>query len=148
VKACSHSITKLLPHAAPMLLLDEAIAYGDDAIQTGVTVREDDIFFRAGRGIAAHVALEWMAQTCGAYIGALALDQGQQVRIGYLLGTRDFQCERLWFGSGETLHIHARLLFRDDEMGVFECRVTDAAGGYDLAHAQLTVYQPAQGVPT
>jgi predicted hotdog family 3-hydroxylacyl-ACP dehydratase len=145
VKPCLYPVAQLLPHAAPMLLLDEAIAYGDDAIQTGVTVRPESIFFRAGRGIPAHVALEWMAQTCGAYIGVVALQQQQPVRIGYLLGTRDFQCGRAWFSLGEHLHVHARLLFRDDEMGVFDCRVAESATDFDLARAQLTVYQPAEG---
>lgn len=145
MKSCPYPVAQLLPHAAPMLLLDEAIAYDEDTIQTGVTVRQESIFFRAGRGIPAHVALEWMAQTCGAYIGVVAIQQQRPVRIGYLLGTRDFQCSRAWFGPGERLRLHARLLFRDDEMGVFDCRVTEAATDLDLAHAQLTVYQPAEG---
>ena len=148
MKPCIYPIARLLPHAAPMLLLDEAIACGEDEMQTGATVREGGIFFRPGLGIPAHVALEWMAQTCGAFIGVTALDSQQPVRIGYLLGTRDFQCSRAWFTAGETLHIYTRLLFRDDEMGVFDCRVTDAVAGLDVAHAQLTVYQPAKGVPT
>ncbi|WP_341894755.1 hypothetical protein [Ferrovibrio terrae] len=144
MKPCPYPVARLLPHAAPMLLLDEAIAWDEEAMQAGVTVREG-LFFRPGFGMPAHVALEWMAQTCGAYIGVLALDRKQPVRIGYLLGTRDFQCDRAWFASGESLHIHARLLFRDDEMGVFDCSVTDAATGLSLARAQLTVYQPAEG---
>lgn len=141
---CAYPIRQLLPHAAPMLLLDEAIACDAEAMQTGVTVRPG-LFFQPGRGMPAHIALEWMAQTCGAFIGVMALDQQQPVRIGYLLGTRDFSCDCAWFAPDDSLHVHARLLFRDDEMGVFQCRVTRAATGEDVARAQLTVYQPAEG---
>jgi predicted hotdog family 3-hydroxylacyl-ACP dehydratase len=145
--ACSIPINQLLPHAAPMILIDEVLERGEASLKAGVTVRPDSIFFEAGRGIPAHVAIEWMAQTCGAFVGAEALEQGLPIRLGMLLGTREFRCDAPWFTDGERLTVSVTLIFRDEEMGAFDCAVaraaTQGADGEILAKATLTVYQPA-----
>lgn len=109
---------------------------------TAVTVKPGGFFFRPGHGMPAHVAIEWMAQTCGAFVGAEALTAGQPVRIGYLLGTRDFVAHVPWFADGMRLEVAARLVFRDQEMGVFDCLVRTADRSEPVATARLTVYQP------
>jgi predicted hotdog family 3-hydroxylacyl-ACP dehydratase len=143
----SAPISKLLPHAAPMILIDEVLERSEASLTAGVTVRADSIFFKAGRGIPAHAAIEWMAQTCGAFVGAEALDRDLPVRLGMLLGTREFRCDVPWFQDGWHLTVTVTLIFRDDEMGAFDCTVArtaaqDSTGGI-LAAATLTLYQPA-----
>jgi predicted hotdog family 3-hydroxylacyl-ACP dehydratase len=136
-------IDRLLPHAVPMILIDEVLDHSEACLKAGVTVRADSLFFEAGRGIPAHVAIEWMAQTCGAFVGAEALAQGQPVRLGMLLGTREFRCDVPWFAEGLSLEVNVTLIFRDEEMGAFDCTVARAADGGILAKATLTLYQPA-----
>jgi len=133
-------IETLLPHAAPMLLLDEALAADADSARAAVTPAPDHLF-ATDHGIPVHVGIELMAQTCGLWAGAQARREGGPVRLGYLLGTRRFTARTDWFGLGERLEISARLVFRDQGMGVFDCRIEDAAGEV-LAEAQLSVYQP------
>ena len=65
------------------------------------------------------------------------------VRIGYLLGTRNFHAETGWFPPGMRLVVHADEVFRDEPMGVFSCRIE--AAGRMLETAQLNVYQPPEG---
>jgi len=130
----------LLPHAAPMLLLDEAVACDAESARAAVTPTPEHLF-ATPQGIPAHVGIELMAQTCGLWAGALARRDGGTVRLGFLLGTRRFTARTDWFRFGERLEISARLVFRDQGMGVFECRIDDAAGDV-LAEAQLNVYQP------
>lgn len=139
-----YSIDSLLPHARPMILLDRVVERQADGMVTELTIRPGLPFFRPGHGIAAHVALEWMAQTCGAHVGAVARDSGEEVRIGFLLGTREFRSSRDWFVAGETVLIGAQLVFHEGETAVFDCRVmpADQADGEAIATAQLTVYQP------
>ena len=134
---------RLLPHAAPMILIDDVLERDEACLKAGVTVRADSIFFEAGRGIPAHVAIEWMAQTCGAFVGAEALERGLPVRLGMLLGTREFRCDVPWFTQGEHLVVNVTLIFRDDEMGAFDCTVARVADDEILAKATLTLYQPA-----
>jgi len=133
-------IAELLPHARPMLLLDEALSYDAEGAVAAVTIRPDHPF--AGPdGVPAHVGIEFMAQTCGVWAGAEARREGGAVRLGFLLGTRRYRAARPFFRFGERLEITARLVFRDQGMGVFDCRI-GGAGGEMLAEAQLSVYQP------
>jgi predicted hotdog family 3-hydroxylacyl-ACP dehydratase len=135
-------IHALLPHAAPMLLLDEVLGWDDTSITALATVTDRNPFVTA-RGLPAHVGIELMAQTCGAWAGAKALAAGEAVRVGFLLGTRRYTASVDWFPLGESLEIVAQLVFQDRSMGVFDCRVTRA--GEILAQAQLSVFQPEQG---
>ena len=59
-----------------MLLLDEVIGWNEERIVTGVTVRADSLFLD-DKGLPAHIAIEWMAQTCGALVGVKAIETGQ-----------------------------------------------------------------------
>ena len=72
-----------------------------------------------------------------------ALRDGGAARLGFLLGTRRYAAARPFFQFGERLEISVRLVFRDQGMGVFDCKIT-GAGGETLAEAQLSVYQPEQ----
>ena len=91
----------------------------------------------------AHVAIEYMAQTCGAYVGIEALRAGRIPRIGLLLGTRNFSAVQKWISEGEELLVSAAAVFREDEMGVFDCRVAKKSNGDTVASARLTVFQPS-----
>ncbi len=133
---------QVLPHARPMILIDEMIARGPERLVAAVDVRAASLFFRPPRGIAAHVAIEWMAQTCAAFAGAQALDERRAVAIGFLLGTRDFRAEVDWFTQGERLYVSAELEFQDEEMASFRCRTCRELDGAALASARLNVYQP------
>jgi predicted hotdog family 3-hydroxylacyl-ACP dehydratase len=140
VKRCDYAIDQVLPHAGPMILLDEVAAYSADRLEAAVEIRSDSRFIRA-QGMPAHVIIEYMAQACSAFSGIEALDGGGSPRVGYLLGTRAFRAHRSWIGEGELLAITADLVYRDEEMSVFDCRAV--AGSDEIAFARLTVYQPA-----
>jgi predicted hotdog family 3-hydroxylacyl-ACP dehydratase len=133
----------MLPHEAPMVLVDEVVRADAAGAAAVLTVRTDDRFFRPGFGVPAHVAIEWMAQTCGLFAGQ-DMPPGRAVEIGFLLGTRRFQAAQPWFVEGERLTVQAELVLRDDGMGVFDCTVCDAEGRI-RASAQLTTYQPPHG---
>jgi predicted hotdog family 3-hydroxylacyl-ACP dehydratase len=139
LKPCPYPIARLLPHAPPMILIDEVVGWNEDQIMTRLTVRRDAVFAQES-GIPAHIALEWMAQTCGALVGIRAIEEQRPVRIGFVLGTRDFCATVPWFGLGESLAITALVVFNDEEMAQFDCRVDRQAE--TCATARLTVYQP------
>lgn len=135
-------IEDLLPHARPMLLLDDALACDASHGQAAVTIRPDFPFI-GPEGVPAHIGIELMAQTCGVWAGGEAVRRGGKARLGYLLGTRSYRAVRPFFRLGERLTVTATLVFRDAGMGVFDCRI-DGDGGEVLAEAQLSVYQPEQ----
>lgn len=132
-------VADLLPHAGAAVLLDEVIDCTDTGLSACVTIGPDAAFYQDG-GVPAHVGIEYMAQACGAFSGARALRSGEAPRIGFLLGTRRYLATRAWFPDGARLVVTVDLVYRDDEVGVFDCRI--GSGGEVLATARLTVAEP------
>jgi len=139
LKPCPYPVTRLLPQAPPMVLIDEVLGWSQDQIVTALIVRRDAVF--VGRdGAPAHVALEWIAQSCGALVGIRAIEAQQPVRMGFILGTRDFSATVAWFRIGDRLTVTASSTFNDGEMAQFDCRVD--RGPETCATAKLTLFQP------
>lgn len=139
LQPCPWPVAALLLHRPPMLLLDEVVGYSDEEAQTRVVIRPDHPFARSG-GVPAHVGIELMAQSCGAFVGIHAQSRGEPVKLGFLLGTRRYETSDTDFRFGDDLTITVRVIFREGEMGVFDCQI--ARDGARIAAAQLTVFQP------
>ena len=135
-------LAQLLPHAGDMILIDQVLAFDQEQIHTRFTVRAGGLFNREDGSLPAWVGVELMAQSVAAYAGCRARVQGDRVELGFLLGTRKFECNVDHFPLGCELHIHAlRSLEDDNGMGVFECHLT----GPDIhATARLNVFRPPQ----
>ena len=133
-------VRSLVPHSGPMVLLDRVTAADEESLCAEVTIRSDSLFCTA-EGVGAWIGREYLAQAIGAYAGYLAHQRGEAVKIGFLLGTRRYDCSRPYFTVGTCLQIHVRKIFQSDNgMGSFECRIEDR--GDALANVILTVYQP------
>src|SRR2546428_8966610 len=105
-------VTALLPHAPPMVLLDEVLEHEGDCMACSVTVREGAPFVRDGR-VATVVALEYMAQCIAAFAGLDALASGDGPRIGFLIGCRELQLLRDAIPVGTTLAIEVKRVWGD-----------------------------------
>jgi predicted hotdog family 3-hydroxylacyl-ACP dehydratase len=121
-----------------MILLDEVIGYDDCSLIAGVTIAEASAFIRP-KGVPGYVGLEYMAQACGAFAGIHALASGERIKIGLLLGSRDYRVSVPWFNRGQHLRITATIAFRDDPMSAFNCTI--AIDDKLVAEARLNVYQ-------
>jgi predicted hotdog family 3-hydroxylacyl-ACP dehydratase len=139
LRECPYSIEELLIHRPPMLLLDKVVGYDDAGIVASVVISESSLFVTP-EGVPGHVAIEYMAQACGAYAGAMALEAGTPVKIGFLLGTRLCRVLVPWFRVGDRLLVSASIVFHDEQLAVFDCKIE--IGGRLAADAQLKVYQP------
>jgi predicted hotdog family 3-hydroxylacyl-ACP dehydratase len=144
MKRCTYPVAALLPHEAPMILLDDVIEYNATALRARVEISSSSPFVTP-EGVPAHVGLEYMAQACGAHAGAMARDAGAPVRVGFLLGTRQYRMHRPWFRIGERLNVSVNMTYSDNEMGSFSCRIEIA--GDIVAEAQLNVIQPRTDHP-
>lgn len=80
------------------------------------------------------------AQACGAFSGLRALRAGAAPRMGFLLGTRRYHATGAWFADGAKLAVEVELVYRDDDIGMFDCRIR--SGGGVVATAQLVVTEP------
>jgi predicted hotdog family 3-hydroxylacyl-ACP dehydratase len=135
-------LAELLPHAGDMILIEQILSFDDEQIHTRLTVKPGGLFNRADGSLPAWVGIELMAQSVAAYAGCHARARGDAVELGFLLGTRKFECNVEHFPVGTELTIHGvRSLEDDSGMGVFECHI-NAPGIH--ATARLNVYRPPQ----
>ncbi|UVK99200.1 hotdog family protein [Pseudomonas sp. B21-048] len=135
-------IAELLPHAGDMILIEQILSFDDEQIHTRLTVKPGGLFNRPDGSLPAWVGIELMAQSVAAYAGCHARQKGNAVELGFLLGTRKFECNVEHFPVGTELTIHGiRSLEDDNGMGVFECHLT-APGIH--ATGRLNVYRPPQ----
>ncbi len=139
MRPCRYHPVDLLPHRPPRVLLDEILGYDETSLRAAVTVSEKSLFLEP-EGVPVHVGLEYMAQACGAFAGALARDRGEAVRIGFVLGARQYRAHVPCFRRGERLMVSVAVLYQDQQMGAFSCRIE--IGGRLAAEARLNVYQP------
>ncbi len=136
-------VAELLPHQAPMILIDRVLDAGEEHVYCQLEVTPSHTFFDAdSRAIPGWVGIELMAQTVATWSGFRARQQGEQPPIGFLLGSRRYQSEVQAFTQGQLLDIKAERLMEDNGMAVFSCRIED--NGKVLASSQLNAYVPSE----
>ncbi|MFG3451743.1 3-hydroxylacyl-ACP dehydratase [Stutzerimonas stutzeri] len=135
-------VAELLPHAGDMVLLDAVEVFDAESIETRLEVKPSGLLNLPDGSLPAWVGMEMMAQTVAAFAGCHARQAGLPVELGFLLGTRSFQCNVEHFPAGSLLRIRAiRSLQDDNGMGVFECHL-DGPGIH--AEARLNVFRPPE----
>ena len=131
----------LLPHSGHMVLIDRVTQHCADFVR-GV--------------LPTTMGMEIMAQAIGAFAGIQALGAGEEVKLGFLLGTRKLNLFADHIPVGTTLAATAHLSTQDPSgMGVFDCELhwidapDDVRGMLPqdglLAQAALNVYSPKDG---
>lgn len=135
-------LADLLPHAGDMILLDSIEHWDEESIVAQARVAGDRLFVRPDGSWPAWLGIELMAQAVAAYAGLRAKHSGGQVQLGFLLGTRKFDCNVTHFPADARLRITARRSLEDENgMGVFECGIQ--ADTIDV-RARLNVFRPPQ----
>lgn len=136
------NIADLIPHAAPMILVDKLIAVDQQSIHTQVSIKADELFFNAeSQSVPGYVGIEYMAQSIAAWSGFQAKQKGEPPSVGFLLGSRRYHSECSGFPLGETLDIYAEQVMESNGMAVFQCRIETQ--GETLASAQLNAFVPS-----
>ncbi|SNY98272.1 ApeP family dehydratase [Halomonas sp. hl-4] len=134
-------IAPYVPHRHGMCLLDTLLDVGDEYLHARVTPRRDDLF-ATSLGIPGWVGLEWLAQAVAAWAGVQAITGGDKPGIGFLLGTRRYQCLTPQFAFDQPIRIEVTLDFRaDNGLGAFSGQLLDSEN-QRLATSTLNVFQP------
>ena len=128
----------ILPHRAPMILLDRVEDDAEGGITCIVNLKEQSPFVENGT-VPAIVATEYMAQCIAAYAGLKAHGQGAPIRVGYVIGAQTIRFSVDEFHVGDELQVRVQRVWGDDALGKFECSVR--SGGQVVASAALTVFQ-------
>ncbi len=136
-----------LPHSAPMVLIDEVLNVDMEKqiVKTSVKIHDNKIFFNKEiNGISPLVGIEFMAQTIGCYAYFKA---GKTIpKIGFLLGTRQYENKLEKFENGKTYILTAREIYGDNELVSFECLIynegEDENSENYIAKATINAFQP------
>jgi predicted hotdog family 3-hydroxylacyl-ACP dehydratase len=134
-------IEQLLPHKAPMILIDRMIDATDTGSMCEVTIGPQTLFI-GPRGVPAFVGLEYMAQAVAAYGGYKSYLAGEPMAIGFLLGTPQLKTSCQFFDCGQTLQIQVTHVWGENELMQFHCTIQDPLTGKILQQAELTIFKP------
>ena len=132
------TVDELVPHSGRMVLLDRVIEFDEESMVAEVIVRDDGLFGDANT-VPAWLGIEYMAQTIAALGGMKRRLAGKPLDLGFLLGTRRYDCNVATFAVGSVLTVSVKRLVEDQGLGVFDCNIK--AEGISVS-AKLNVYQP------
>jgi predicted hotdog family 3-hydroxylacyl-ACP dehydratase len=133
------ALADLLPHGPEMTIIDRLVAFEGQRSVAMVEITPRSKFF-VETGVPAWVGIEYMAQAVAAHAGFEARLRGDAPSIGFLLGTRSYECFVPEFPAGAKLKIAVERVLVDGGFGSFACTIkTDRI----LAKALLNTYQPS-----
>ena len=136
MQASSYRVEVLIPHRAPMALVDEVVSFDREA---GCAV----VAFKARREWSEPwAAIEYMAQASAVLAGAADIADGHvgPPRPGFLLGTRRLELFLPRFEPGKRYVAKAKSVFADSDSASFECEILD--GETVVARATLNAFRP------
>ena len=134
-------IASLVPHAAPMLLLDRLGEATATTARCEVRVGETlALFLRDDGALPGWVGIELMAQTVAAWSGYQGHLRQEEPQIGLLLGARKYQCHLARLPAGSLLTIDCEQLLQDGALASFQCYLR--CDGELVAEARLSTIQP------
>lgn len=135
-----YPIETLVPQSKSMVLLDRVIEVENDHIVAELTVRDDGLFSYPDRTVPGWLGLEYMAQAVAAFSGYHRKCRGEDIGLGFLLGTRYYQCSVGSFPCGSRLQVRAeKIIEAANEMSVFDCTIE---GDNISATSKLNVFLP------
>ncbi|CAI1208016.1 (3R)-hydroxymyristoyl-ACP dehydratase [Serratia quinivorans] len=140
-----HAAEYYLPHASPMVLLEQVLEVGEEHALCSVTVSVDGVlapFLDAQGALPGWYGIELMAQAIGVWSGWHACQSAQSPQLGMLLGGRAIHCELPAFPAGSKLLVSVQQLLKDEKLASFECEIS--IDNVRIAQGRLNTYQPDQ----
>jgi len=125
-----------------MILIGGLKEYTNDSAVCWLDITENSAFFQPeNQGVPAYIGIEYMAQSIAAFAGANALENGEEIKVGFLLGSRKYEQSQNYFPSGSHLEVNIVELHKEDSgLGVYSCKIT--CEDKVVANAQVNVFLP------
>ena len=140
------TIEKLLPHRAPMILIDgvEEFDFEKKTLTAWTRFDSTSVFYNAQtQSVPAYVGIELMAQSIAAFSGIFCrLVKNEEPNVGFVLGSRAYENFVGEFELGKRYTIRIAEEFLEQELGLFSCAIFGEDGAL-LAKGEVNVYRPA-----
>ena len=118
------AVEELVPHAAPMVLLDEIKAATVGSLRAIASIDAASPFYSGADSIAAWWAIEYMAQGVAAYAGLRDKLAGRAVPVGFLTSCRRFTSSSAVIATGSQAEISINeVVSMPDGLAVFDCQM-------------------------
>lgn len=139
-------LNKILPHRAPMVLIDgvESVDFDAGELVARVDIKQSDIMYQEQMGgVPSWAALEYMAQSIGCFVGMYdaAHVENAGAAVGFVLGTRCMNVNVPVLELGHSYFVHVKSLYNDANIASFEC-VMYNGDKQPVANAALNVFRP------
>lgn len=134
-----YPMSKVIIHKDTMLLIDEVVEYAENSLTAQLTITPQTEFLNADNVVPAWIGIEYMAQTIAAWAGVTHMNRGEELKKGYLLGSRKYISYVSHFTLGSVLNVSVEKVYEGDDLGVFDCTISN---DQLLAEASLNVFQP------
>ena len=140
-------VRELVPHAGPMVLLDEVLAHDELATTCAVAIVAQELFREPDGSVPVWIGIEYMAQCIAVHAGLVQRAAGNlETQPGFLVGARGLRFHVERFPAEQRLLATARLRWAGSTNLVsFECELRDADGGSLLAEGRLNCFVPRAG---
>ena len=115
-----------LPHEPPMVLIDEVIYVDDNKAVTRCYVNRNGVlspFLNENGDLPAFFALEIFAQSVGVWNGYMQKESKNKIKIGMLLGTRNFKIKSTFFKIGTGITTIVQQNMSDGTLANFEGKI-------------------------
>lgn len=132
---------ELLPHASPMVLIDELVELDQQLVKSRVVIQSDSMFIEEG-GVPAYVGIEYMAQTVGLMSGMASVANEEAVGIGFLIGAPAFETHIDYFELGMELEVVMEHYWGDDQLMQFEGKIYEVGKSVPLVEGRLSLLKP------
>jgi predicted hotdog family 3-hydroxylacyl-ACP dehydratase len=137
-------VSEFVLHRPPMFLLDRLVSLDLESAICEWCVRQDNEFMVPDLGVPAYIGIEYMAQCMAVHSGACARLLDSLPPQGFLLGTRQYNCDVPYFILGSSYQVSCRMLVSNlDGLCSFECQIF--SNNQVIAQARISVLQKTPG---
>ncbi|AZG74974.1 thioester dehydrase [Shewanella livingstonensis] len=138
----AQDVSHFIPHRAPMILIDKLLGHTPDSLTTETYISSNSAYFDCQlNGVPNYVAIEYMAQSIAALAGIEALLHHEDIRVGFLLGSRKLHMHIDTFILGQSYRTQVTRLYQEESgLAVFDCHIYHQHTL--VAQANVNVFQP------
>lgn len=136
VLASGEEIFRLIPQRPPMVMVDALFSAGESGGETGLTVREDNVFCIGSRLIEPGI-IEHSAQSAAAFAGYRYFLAGEEPHIGLIGEIKSFRIERTP-AVGEALRTLVSV--EGEAMGMSLVHTVTTSGGEKIAEGHIKIF--------
>lgn len=133
------TLEDIVPHRAPMLLIDRIVQNSKEELVAEVRIHEKTFGYEKN-SVPAWFGIEYMAQAIAAYNGVNFGIPGRKPEIGFLVGVRAYQVSVEAFPLHSVVRVAVKPNFIIDNAGTFDCKII--LDNKVIGSAVITTYKP------